>query len=288
MTTSVHPKVRRRGPVRRFLEARGVLGGHRAAHALVRLTAADGTRLAATYLPGPGVAAPAVVLLHGFGANRRKPAYAALADALSRTSHVLSLDLRGHGESGGTCTLGDLEVLDVDAAIDWLRRFGHPWVALVGVSMGATAALHAAATRSRPDAVAIVSAAARFREVPETAPMQRLHDIWVTPWKRHGLRAAIGVRLVAPALWVPPEHPEDLARQVDVPLLVVHGADDPYFPLGDAEDLAAAGSSGVLWAEPDGFGHAEDGLQPGFATALARAILVAQRTGRFPSREEVR
>src|SRR5690606_15181145 len=87
----------RRGPVRRYLEARGVLGGHAAAHSHTRLVAADGTHLAGTLLAGPADAPGAVLLLHGFAANRRKPAYARLADGLSRACGVLALDLRGHG-----------------------------------------------------------------------------------------------------------------------------------------------------------------------------------------------
>ena len=95
-----------RGVVRAFLETRGVVGGHHAPHAEVRLLAADGTDLAATWLPGPHADAPAVVLAHGFAAHRRKPAYARLADGLADHAHVLALDLRGHGHSRGHTTLG--------------------------------------------------------------------------------------------------------------------------------------------------------------------------------------
>ncbi len=281
----ITPPRRRRGPVRRFLETRGVVGGHTSPHVETRLRAEDGTRLSGTYLPGPSGDGPAVLLLHGFAAHRKKPAYAYLADGLARSVSVLSLDLRGHGGSGGSSTLGDREVLDALAGLAWLRRYGHPWVAMVGLSMGATTVLHAAAVGADTDAVVTISAPAWFRDEPETLPMQRLKSVWETPWKRRGLRALFNVRVVPPASWVAPPHPETLVAAARPPLLVVHGADDAYFPATDAEALvAAAGGPAELWLEPPGFGHAEDGLTPAFVDALTRAILTVHDTGRFPAR----
>lgn len=282
------PGRRGRGPVRRFLEARGHVGGHLVPHVETRLVTADGTTLSASYLPGPGGPhGPAVVLAHGFAANRRKPAYAYLADGLAQRMSVLSLDLRGHGRSGGVSTFGDREALDVAAGIAWLRAYGHPWVAAVGLSMGATSVLHAGSRGAAADAVVVVSATARFRVPAETAPMQRLSDVWHTPWKRHGLRALLRVRIVSPAAWASPGHPEELVTALAVPLLVVHGEDDAYFPVADARALAAgSGGPAALWIEPAGFGHAEDGITAGFVEALSDALLRVRADGRFPDRHD--
>lgn len=273
----------RRGPVRRYLETRGVLGGHRGMHATTRLHAADGTRLAGTYLPGPPASPTAVLLLHGFAANRRKPAYARLADGLAQQVPVLALDLRGHGGSGGICTLGDHEVVDVEAGLTWLRRLGHRHVVTVGLSMGATSALHAASLGADTDAVVAVSAPAWFRDVPDTDALRRLHAVWQRPVARAGLRVALGVRLAGPAAWRSPPHPAEMAARISRPLLVVHGADDAYFPPSDADDLAAAAAGPVaLWQEPAGFGHAEDGLTDEVIARLRAAIVAVATTGRFP------
>ena len=64
---------------------------------------------------------------------------------------------------------------------------------------------------------------------------------------------------ILPDGWNPvPESPMELVGRIaPVPLLVVHGDADKYFPLGHAEALyAAAGEPRELWIEP-GFGHAE-------------------------------
>jgi uncharacterized protein len=275
----------RRGPLRRYLETRGLVGGHRAAHAVTRIVTEDGTRLEGSYLAGPATSPTAVLLLHGFAANRRKPAYARLADGLAEAVPVLALDLRGHGGSAGVCTLGDHEVADVRAGIAWLRALGHHHVTTVGLSMGATAALHAASLGARTDAVVTISAPAWFREVPDTEPLRRLHAVWQRPAARAGLRVALGVRLAGPESWRSPPHPAEMVARVPQPLLVVHGADDAYFPPSDADALAAAAGGRVaLWQEPIGFGHAEDGLSHEVIGRLREAVLGVATTGRFPTR----
>jgi pimeloyl-ACP methyl ester carboxylesterase len=288
----VHPPrplaLPKRGPVRRYLEARGVLGGHGADHVHTRLRSADGTALAGTYLPGPG-SELAVLLLHGFAANRRKPAYARLADGLAERLPVLALDLRGHGGSSGASTLGDREAEDALAGVAWLRAYGHPRVVLVGLSMGGTAALHAASRGADVAGVVAVSAPARFRDPPDDGPMKRLHAIWSSPAQRRLLQLLLGVALTGPDGWSDPPHPVQMVARFGAPLLVVHGADDDYFPAQDGRDLvAAAAGPATLWSEPAGFGHAEDGVTPAFVAALAEAIVRLGREGRFPARHEVR
>jgi uncharacterized protein len=134
-------------------------------------------------------------------------------------------------------------------------------------------------------AVVVVSATARFRDEPETEPMRRLKVIWDSPSRRQALRVLVGVQLAGPEAWGPPPHPVDLVSRITSPLLVVHGRDDAYFPVADAEDLtAAAAGPAALWLEPVGFGHAEDGFTPAFVARLTEAVDEVLRTGRFPSR----
>ena len=280
------PAPRRRGVLRRYLETRGLVGGHDRPHLTTRLTAADGTRLVGSYLPSGGGPA-AVLVVHGFGAHRRKPAYARLADGLSWRLPVLSLDLRGHGASEGWSTLGDREAADVVAGVRWLQRLGHPRVVVIGSSMGATAAMHAAAGDLDLAGLVVVSATSRFRDEPDTEPMRRLAAIWRSPSRRHALRLLVGVQLAGPEAWGPPPHPVDLVARVTSPLLVVHGDDDAYFPAADARDLARAAAGPVsLWLEPPGFGHAEDGLTPAFVVRLAGAVEHVLAAGRFPDGAE--
>jgi pimeloyl-ACP methyl ester carboxylesterase len=275
----------RRSAVRGLLEARGAIGGFRAPHRDLVLHAADGTRLAASYLPGPGADAPAALIAHGFAAHRRKPAYALLADVLAGFAHVLILDLRGHGESDGRCTVGDRERFDVAAGIEVLRAAGHERVVGVGLSMGGIALLHAANQGARVDAAVVISVPARARAV-ETPDMARLDRVWRTGWKRWSFQVTTGVRVAPISACQPCPDPLEVVPQLDAPLLVVHADGDHFFPFErHAPPVAEATTSPVtLWREPADFGHAEDGITPAFAVALGQALQAVVITGQFPDR----
>lgn len=268
-----------------WAETRGLVGGHAAPSRPIRLETADGVRLRAVHLPGPRPDGPAVVLLHGFSAHSRKPRYAWLADELATRFTVLAPDLRGHGRSAGASGLGADEHHDVTAAVGHLRDRGHEWVAVVGVSMGATSAAHAVRRGLATEATVLVSGPGFIELEPSTRPMQQLRRLWRSSAGRGALRATTGVRIVHPDRWDPPPDPADAVRDVDGPLLVVHGADDHYFPLDHAEAVAAAATDAVLWSEPT-FGHAEDGFADPFGRRLTDALQHVHRTGTFPGREE--
>ena len=291
---------RPRGSLRRWLHARGVVPGFSLPTEDVRLRTRDGVELAATYLAGPRQrSAPAVVLLHGFGGHRTKPAYALLAERLSTVAAVLAIDLRGHGASGGFSTLGLAETLDVTAAAAWLRRRGYEWVGLVGVSMGATAALRAAgvAPPGAYDAVCSVSAVARWG-LRDTPAMRHLTKAVTIAAYRQFYRAVLGVRIAARGWpdtsphadtrqW--PVQPVDaVGRIAPTPLLLVHGIDDHYFGPEQAKTLYDHANEPVqLWLEPHGFGHAEDGFTRAFCDRLAAAVVAVHHTGLWPGSGQI-
>lgn len=112
-----------------------LLAGARGAGASVTgtpaiLAAPDGTKLAATYYSGekPG---PGILLCHQ--CNRDRTAWNGLAESLARSGfHVLTIDYRGYGESGGkrhvdlpdaerTRIVTELWPGDLDAAFQYLR-----------------------------------------------------------------------------------------------------------------------------------------------------------------------
>ena len=111
--------------------------------------------------------APAVVLLHGFGSDRRSQD--ARAEALVRRGFVvLTPSARGFGDSGGEISLADRdrEGRDLIALVDALAARpevladgpGDPRVALVGASYGGGLALIGGALDPRVDAVVAITA----------------------------------------------------------------------------------------------------------------------------------
>jgi pimeloyl-ACP methyl ester carboxylesterase len=115
----------------------------------------DGLRLRAWLFAG-SPARPAVVVVHGLGDTIES--YEPVARRLRWRGHTtLLVELRGHGQSDGSGTaLGALEHADVRSAMDLLRRRGlaGSGLVLLGHSMGAVAALRAAA--EAPDVAAVV------------------------------------------------------------------------------------------------------------------------------------
>jgi pimeloyl-ACP methyl ester carboxylesterase len=233
----------------------------------------DGVRIDAGYFPGDR--ALCVVLAHGFTGAWRLPTTMRIATVLNRYGGVLAIDFRGHGRSRGRSTLGDHEVLDIEAAVRHARELGYQRVAVVGFSMGACVAIRHAALYGGVDAVAAVSSPARWY-YKGTAPMRQLH--WVIERRCGRLIARLVKRTrIAAKGWDPvPEAPHEVVGKIaPTPLLLVHGDADHYFPIEHAEQLyAAAAEPCELWIEP-GFGHAEAAATPDLIQRIA-AWLVAQ------------
>lgn len=263
------------------------------------LRTADGVALDAVYEPGAaardgsggdrgdGPGDLVFVIAHGFTGDLDRPHVRRVARVLARYGAVVTFSFRGHGASGGRSTVGDREVLDLAAAVAWARGFGHARVATVGFSMGGSVVLRHAALHGGPrdaapgegradtrtDTVVSVSAPARWY-YRGTAPMRRLHWLVTRPegrlLGRYGLRTRIHHRDWDP---VPLPPFQAASRIAPVPLLIVHGDRDGYFPLDHPRMLAAAaGDHGELWLEP-GMGHAENAAADELLHRIARWTL---------------
>lgn len=237
----------------------------------------DGVRLSARHDPrqasaeGGGVVANpglGIVIVHGFTGSWRRAEVRRIVAEFTRVAGVVSFDLRGHGSSAGTSSVGDLEVRDLDAAIAWARRLGHDRIVTIGWSLGAAVALRqAAASSDPPDAVAAVSGPSRWN-YRGTASMRLLQVGISTRIGRFVLANAYGTR-ISKLGWNPWPTPPDLAatRLRGRRVLVVHGDADHYFPLDHARWLASA-SGAQLWVEP-GMRHAEGAASDDLLDRLA-------------------
>jgi predicted acyl esterase len=107
----------------------------------------DGVDLAATlYEPSaapPPAGHPAIVLFHGLGGKRQDLAF--LAQAFAGSFAVLTLDARGHGESGGLVSIdGPREMTDGKAVFNWLAArpaINRTRIGAWGISLGGGAVL---------------------------------------------------------------------------------------------------------------------------------------------------
>jgi len=218
------------------------------------LRTADGVRLAALHMEGPDDSRPlAVVVGHGFTQSTTKPATLAVLHALAAHAGVIGIDFRGHGASGGHSTVGHHEVLDVDAAVARARELGYADVVTCGWSMGGSIVLRHAALHGGVEGVISVSAVSRWF-YKDTKPMRRVHLAIETRLGRLITRHALRTRITNKG-WpadAPPEAPVDvMARISPIPVLIVHGDQDHYFPLEHPNALYdAAREPKELWGHP--------------------------------------
>ena len=201
----------------------------------VTLTTADGLHLAAWYVPASALGAsgaPTVLLAHGL--QDSKWTLLRLIPWLHDAGYnVMAFDFRGHGQSDKRpTTVGREEVLDVQAALDWLDAEGAgDRVAALGQSLGAAALVNTAAVDDRLDALVLDSLFAEWKNV-DYARKYRLPPQWLVP----------GV-----------PNPVDVIRRVHVPVFIVHGTADNLVHVDHAQRLYdAANEPKSLWINDSG------------------------------------
>ncbi len=258
-------------------------------------TAADGVRISGSRLAGEGCLA--FLLAHGLFAHRRIPALLELAEMLNRFGPVWTIDLRGHGTSGGRCTLGDAEAMDVAAVTAAIRAETTLPLVSIGFSMGAAAVIRSAALLEPVDASVPVSGPAEWKDGGQRGRgARRTELIWRLPGGLAAARALTGVHL---SRAIPSrDAPVAVVGQIaPAPVLIVHGTADPFFPPEEAEDLFIhARDPKDLWIIPSG-GHAEGLFSEGplvdpelvacFASELVRRLeRLMARSGTRPPGEQ--
>jgi pimeloyl-ACP methyl ester carboxylesterase len=192
---------------------------------------ADGLRLSAWLSPKPG--APAIVLLHGYPAE--KADMLPLAAALARRFTVLLVDLRYFGRSQGrVTTLGFRERDDLRRAIDALARRGHDRVGVFGFSLGGAIAITTAVEEPRIGALAAYSPFADLRMLahelyawmgPLRYPFVGLMRLWS--------RLFLGADVTA-------YPPVVAAGRLSIPVYLMASRDDEQIPFRHAERLREA------------------------------------------------
>jgi len=191
--------------------------------------------VSAWWLARAGGGSKCVILIHGYAdAKVGSIAWAGVWQAMG--FHVLAIDLRAHGESGGRfVTAGWFERDDVDQIINEFRA-ARPdetkQLVLAGFSMGAAVAAATAARRDDLAALVLDSPFADYRgALLRHAELRRLPDALV----------------MRPAVWLAERRsgarfeqirPIDLVEQITCPTLIIHGSEDAMVPAVDREAFA--------------------------------------------------
>lgn len=164
---------------------------------------------------GAGVSRGTVIYLHGSADNRTSGLYVA-ERYTARGFDVLLYDSRAHGESDGdSCTYGYYEKDDLRRAIDGVQK--KP-VVVIGVSLGGAVALQAAALDPR---IATVVAVATFSDL-RTVATERAPGFASEKNIDQALRLAESMAHFR----VDDVSPVAIAKNIPVPVLLIHGEND--------------------------------------------------------------
>ena len=217
----------------------------------------DGTRLAGWY--GEGAQGPrtaTIIGCHGWAADKRD--MLGLGEVLREAGfNVLLFDFRSWGDSDpGPVTFGDREMGDVLGAVRFLKK-QYPVeaarIGIIGVSMGAAAAIRAAAQSSEIAATVADASYARLE-----VQVGRFFRRFMGPiWPIAGVPARwFGERLIGtPMASTSPL--QAIAGISPRPVMIIQGTRDSVVDVRDARRLYhAAGAPKILWLV-EGAGHAE-------------------------------
>ena len=207
----------------------------------VTVPSSDALRLPGWFIPAGLEHAPGIVLVHGWESARdRTLPHAQVLHAAG--FHVLTLDIRGHGENGPEAlplSVGEFAA-DARAGVAWLlARPEVSRVAILGHSMGAAGALVAAA--DDPDVEAVVSVAAPADPSRLTRQTFRLANLPIpgpVAWPLAWLTTRVYLRPRGHT--VASVSASRAVRDIAVPVLLAHGTDDGVVPVADVERLATA------------------------------------------------
>jgi dipeptidyl aminopeptidase/acylaminoacyl peptidase len=215
---------------------------------------------------------PAIIICHGVGAN--KSDFTELAVELSRRGYtVLLFDFRAHGESGGNrSSLGYHEQKDIAAALAFLKArpgIDPKRIGIYGFSMGASAAILAAARVHEFSAVVADSAFTSLKDMARTA-VTGFYHLPSFPFLHlavlsYELYFQTGIDAISPVGVI-----KDLSP---TPLLIIAGEGDTLIPAENGRRLfAAAREPKELWVIP-GADHG--------ATLAAAGSAYEKRVGEF-------
>lgn len=164
-----------------------------------------------------------VIVCPGFYNSKNNRWMKKTAEMLSSEHDVIVFDLRGHGASGGTFSWSSKEDADVNAVIDYALGRDYKHVGILAYSLGAAAAVNAAADRDNVESMVLISCPSSFEAIDyrfwEPGMLSDLFDNIACGWQGKGARYG--------NLFLSKTRPIDSITQIkDASILLIHGDRD--------------------------------------------------------------
>ena len=193
-----------------------------------------------------------IILLHGIGSNKEN--WLGYAHLLAQNGfNSVVYDQRAHGKSGGKfCTFGFYEKFDVSKIVDTLIRRKHflP-IGIQGASLGGAVALQALGYDKRLSFGIVESTFNTLENVIEEYGYDyfKFRSRWLA---RHILSKSALIARFHPF----EVKPVDACRDIQQPILLVHGDADEKIPMGfNRDNFAALNSTDKEFFVVQGAGH---------------------------------
>jgi pimeloyl-ACP methyl ester carboxylesterase len=223
-------------PDTRYLNSHKLLA-HRTAfnvpHERITLYAEDGTLIKGIHLKRDHK--KVVVYIHGGFRSKNCLGSVMICEWLSEYYDVFSFDLRGHGESGGFYTGDGKTILDLLAALHYVKSCGYERVGLVGRSVGAWTAVLQEARYHNVDS--LVATALPYGFISDCPSLKVLWPYFV----QNPIGTVIGriARTVRFKRHIEVGRPENEVMNVSpTPLLMVFCQTDPFLGMSHEDILA--------------------------------------------------
>lgn len=212
------------------------------------------------YRHRPCVMKATAVLVHGWGghAGQMLPLAALLA---SRGWNPVLLEMPGHGRSQGWQSNLPQFTRAIDYVSARLVQDGHSLGALVGHSLGGTAAAFVAARSTSFSRLALIA--------PAASPPAYTRLFAQVFGLKEEVRAAMQKRIEArEGILMPQFEPRAVGSRIAAPTLVVHDRSDPVNRFADGQAFASAVSNAQLFAT-EGLGHRKILKEPAVLDTIA-------------------
>ncbi len=202
-------------------------------HERVTLHASDGTLVKGVHLKRGHK--KAVIYIHGGFRAKHCLGSVMICEWLCEYYDIFTFDLRGHGESGGFYTGDGKTILDLQAALEYVKSCGYERVGLVGRSVGAWTAVLAEARQHNVDS--LVATALPYGFISDCPSLKALWPYFV----QNPIGTVIG-RIGRAIRFVPhveSGRPENEIMNVSpTPMLMVYCESDPFLGMSHEDILA--------------------------------------------------
>ena len=192
-----------------------------------------------------------VIVCPGFLQHKDAPRFIEMAELLSRQFDVLTMDFRGHGDSGGRFTFGAHEPEDLHAVL-MIAQQRWPRIGVMGFSLGASTAIIELARHHEAHSLIAVAAPTAFEAIENRWWMP---SSLVTAWHNSGQ----WWRFRPGSLWLPKASSQEaIGHLAPTPTLFLHGTDDCIVHPRHSERLFAEARDPKRLEWFEGGAHAED------------------------------